>query len=165
MQIPKRRGDFKGYAQDPRMTQKTYDDMKAKLERLKKTTRLRLMKEVATLAEHGDFSENAAYQIAKGKLRGVNDAIHYLEEHLKKAVIISPAQSGKIEIGSTVVVEVNGQKKTLTILGSAEADPLKNIISYSSPLGAALLNKRAGETVRVVNKNGATDYIIIKINA
>lgn len=164
MQIPKRRGDFHGYAQDPRMTQQTYDDLKAKLERLKKTVRPRLMKEVATLAEHGDFSENAAYQIAKGKLRGVNDTIHYTEEHLKKAVIISAGSSDRVEIGSTVTVEVNGRSKQLTILGSAEADPLKNIISYSSPLGAALLNKRTGETAIVANKNGQTQYHITAIN-
>lgn len=146
------------------MTQQTYDDMQSKLERLKKTTRLRLMKEVATLAEHGDFSENAAYQIAKGKLRGVNDAIHYLEEHLKKAIIIQPRLSDKVEIGSTLVVEANGQRKTLTILGSAESDPLKNIISYSSPLGSALLNKRVGDSVSLPNKNGSVAYTIIKIN-
>jgi len=163
MRIPTRRNDFKGYAQDPHMTQSKFNELHDKLERLKKVTRLRLMKEVATHAENGDFSENAAYQIAKGKLRGVNDAIHYLEEHLKKAIIISKNNSGRIDIGSTVTVEVNGKEKTFTILGSSEVDLSQNIISHSSPIGAALLGKGAGESVIILANDRKVIYKIIEV--
>lgn len=149
MRVPKRRSENSHRLQfDPHLTQAAYDKLKAKLEHLKKVTRLRWMQEVATLAEGGDFSENAGYQIAKGRLRGINQAILDLEQQLKQAIIISNTTSSEIvQVGCTVTVEIAGQEKTYTLLGSAETDPTKNIISIDSPLGAALVGKRVGESV------------------
>lgn len=135
------------------MTQAKFEELTQKLEHLKKVTRFKWMEEVAILAEGGDFSENAGYQAAKAKLRSINDAIHYLEEHLKKAIIISKNNSGRIDIGSTVTLEVNGKEKIFTILGSSEIDLSQNIISHNSPIGAALLGKREGEKA-VISANG-----------
>lgn len=102
------------------------------------------------LAEMGDLSENAAYQIAKGRLRGINDNITKLENLLNQAVIIAPKEdSDKIEIGNIVTVDIDGMKKTFTILGSSETDPLRGIISHHSPLGAALMGHKIGDTVTV----------------
>lgn len=149
MRVPHRRSEADARVTlDPHLTPAAYEKLKAKLERLKKVTRFRLMTEVATLAEGGDFSENAGYQIAKGKLRGVNQAILDLEHRLKTAVIIrSPQQTTTVQIGCMVTIEIDGQKKTYRLLGSTEADPTKNIISITSPLGSALLNRRVGEIV------------------
>lgn len=161
MRVPTRRYDEKRQALDPYLTKDRYNELKDKLDHLKKVTRLRLMKEVATLAEHGDFSENAAYQIAKGRLRSVNDAIYNLEEHLKKAIIISGNKNqDKVAIGSKVTVLVDGVEKIFTILGSSELDLSKNIISHNSPLGLALLNARVGDEISLAKKR----YKIVKIN-
>jgi transcription elongation factor GreA len=147
------------------MTQAKYDELKSKLEHLKKVTRLRLMKEVATEAENGDFSENAAYQIAKGKLRGINDAIHQIEEDLKKANIIPDTISkDKVSLGSLVTVLVESKEKTYKLLGSSEVDLAKNIISHNSPLGNALMEKRVGDTVRVRFKDAFVEYKITNIS-
>ncbi len=165
MRVLTRRHDFKGHASDPSMTQAKYDEMKSKLEHLKKVTRFRLMKEVATEAENGDFSENAAYQIAKGKLRGVNDAIHQIEEDLKKANIIPDTISNdKVSLGSLVTVLVDGKEKTYKLLGSSEVDLAKNIISHNSPLGSALMEKRIGDIVRVRFKDAFVEYKITNIS-
>lgn len=145
------------------MTQAKFEELTAKLEHLKKVTRFKWMEEVAILAEGGDFSENAGYQAAKAKLRSINDAIHYLEEHLKKAIIISKNNSGRIDIGSTVTVEVNGKEKTFTILGSSEIDLSQNIISHNSPIGAALLGKGAGESVIILANDRKVIYKIIEV--
>lgn len=149
---------------DPLMTQTKFDDLKNKLERLIKVSRPHWAAEVRRLAELGDFSENVEYQLAKGKLRGINNAITKIEQQLNQAVIIQPkAGSDTVEVGHTVTVEVNGKEKMYQILGSSETDPEKGIISYTSPIGAGLVGRRVGE--RFVMKIGGreVEYNILKI--
>ncbi len=164
MRVLNRKGDFIPAKADPHLTQDKYEELLAKLEHLKKVTRLRLMKEVAKEAENGDFSENASYQIAKGKLRGVNEAILYLEEHLKKAVIIKTDSSkNSVEIGSRVTIKSDAEEKTYLILGSSEVDLKRNIISHNSPLGMALLGRRKGESIELKKQEKLQRYIITDI--
>lgn len=163
MRVPTRRTDYKKPKEDPYLTLDKFNKLKEKLERLKTVTRFRLMKEVSTLAEMGDLSENAAYQIAKGNLRGVNQAIIEIEEHLKQVIIIKPDQDGFVKLGSNVTVDMDGQIKTFLILGSTEVNLEKNIISHNSPLGLALLNKIVGDTVKVALKNRNLICKILKI--
>lgn len=129
------------------MTKEKFDQLEKDLQRLKNVIRPKLAAEVARLAELGDFSENAEYQLAKGKLRGTNNAILKLEAQVRDAEIIKPNQSGKVIIGSVVEVEVGGKQKTYQILGSSETKPDRGIISYSSPLGAVLMGSEVGEEV------------------
>ncbi len=126
------------------MTGHKFAELKADLEGLKKK-QPHAASEVARLAELGDFSENVEYQQAKGRLRGILNAITRIEFQLNQAEIIEPSESGVVQIGSTVTVEVDGKEKTYTILGSSETDPGKNIISYTSPLGSVLLGKSVEE--------------------
>ncbi len=163
MRVLNRKGDFIGAKADPHLTPEKFDELSAKLEHLKKVSRLRLMKEVAKEAENGDFSENAAYQIAKGKLRGVNEAILEIEAHLKKAVIITTKKHDNVSLGAHVTVASGGHEKTFLILGSSEVNLEKNIISHNSPLGLALLGKKIGETVIVTNHGKSRHYTITNI--
>jgi transcription elongation factor GreA len=122
------------------------------------------MKEVATLAEMGDLSENAAYQIAKGKLRGINQRILDIEAQLKRAIIIkNKPGSTTVQLGSTVTVEINGQEKRYLLLGSSEVNPLNNIISHNSPLGTVLMGKKINETFSVPLKDKVLKGKIISI--
>src|SRR3990167_7487825 len=120
MRLPIRKpGKYARLKPDQYLTQAKYDELKAGLEKLK-IRRPRAAEEVKRLAEMGDFSENAAYQIAKGRLRGMNQKILDMEEHLKRAVIIEPVKnSATVQLGSRVTVEVEGQQKTFLILGSS----------------------------------------------
>jgi transcription elongation factor GreA len=94
----------------------------------------------------GDFSENAAYQMAKGRVRSINDKIFGLAEHLKAAIIIKPDKNKQqVQLGGKVMISLAGKETTYQILGSSEIDPAKNIISHNSPLGAALMGKKAGD--------------------
>lgn len=165
MRVPTRRSE--NYARpklDPHITAKKYQELVNKLEHLKKTSRFRSMKEVSTLAEMGDLSENAAYQIAKGKLRGINQLILDLENQIKKAVIIQPQKNiAKVALGSTVTIVSNEKEKTYLILGSSEVDPTKNIISHNSPLGQALLGRKVGESVVLSLQNNLIKISILKI--
>ena len=89
---PKRKAGEKTFREvDPPVTREKFDAFVKSLEHLKKVVRPRAAKEVIILAEGGDFSENAGYQAAKGKLRGINAKILELEERIKKAKIITHA--------------------------------------------------------------------------
>ncbi|HNW56084.1 MAG TPA: GreA/GreB family elongation factor [bacterium] len=166
MRVPIRKGGKYTFIQtDPHLTQAKFDELSRKLSWLKKIGQPRAIVEVQRLAELGDFSENAAYQIAKGKLRGINQKIFDLEDHLKKAIIISqPTSGGFVRLGSTVTVEINGRSRTFQILGSTETNPGGGVISHNSPIGAAVMDRRVGDTVKVSLANGKVDCRIIQIN-
>ena len=144
------------------MTAEKFAELSRTLERLKQS-RPAAAAEVARLALLGDFSENVEYQLAKGRLRGINQRILELEYQVDHAVIIEPSASGTVEIGSTVTVEVKGEEKIYQILGSSETDPAKGIISHTSPIGAALLGRKAGESVEVVVAKRNVQYKILAI--
>lgn len=165
MRIPTRRSEKDNIVKfDPHMTQAKFDELTNKLDQLKKVTRFRWMNEVAELASGGDFSENAGYQAAKGKLRGINAMIAELESQLKKAVIISVRKSDTVRLGNRVTIEANGTTKTYTILGSSEVDLSQNIISHNSPIGAALMDRKIGDQVRLKTKDKEVMYTIVEIN-
>jgi transcription elongation factor GreA len=148
---------------DPKMTQAKFDELTADLARMKKV-RPPLAAEVKRLAAMGDFSENAAYQIAKGRLRGLNQVMLDVEDQLAHAEIIQLNQNKNIVgLGNLVTVETGGKTKTFQILGSTETDPSAGIISSSSPLGAALLGKKIGATTSVKLASKTIEYKIIEI--
>jgi transcription elongation factor GreA len=148
---------------DPRITLAKFNELKANLERMKRA-RPALASEVKRLAAMGDFSENAAYQIAKGRLRGLNQGMLDIEDQLAHAEIIEPNKNKNIVgLGNFVTVESAGIAKTFQILGSTETDPSGGIISHASPIGAALLGRKIGETAIIKLANKAVEYKIIKI--
>ena len=70
-----------------------------------------------------------------------------ITEQLKAAIIIKPGKNKEeVQLGSRVRVKMNGRENTYQILGSAEIDLSKNVISHNSPLGASLMGKRAGDS-------------------
>jgi transcription elongation factor GreA len=162
MQVPIRKpGKYTFDKPDVSLTEAKFNELKKELERLKKN-RPGLAAEVRRCAEMGDLSENAGYQIAKGRLRSLNQKIIDLENHLGKAVIIKPSgNSLTIQLGHKVTVEAAGRQMAFVILGSAEADPGAGIISHNSPIGLALIGRRAGETVKVKLKDREIEYKIV----
>jgi len=148
---------------DPLMTTDKLAELKDKLERLKKI-RPQAAADVSQLAQLGDFSENVEYQLAKGRLRGINQGIIDTDKQINQADIIAPGKNhGRVELGNIITVESGGKNKIFQILGSSETDPRKGIISYSSPIGAALLGHAVGETVKIKIGGKETEYKIIKI--
>ena len=69
-----------------------------------------------------------------------------------------------VQLGHEVVVEVNGKEKEFLILGSAETNPDKNIISHNSPIGKALIGHRIGDIVKLQLEERIIEYKIIAIN-
>jgi len=165
MRVPYRKpGKFSQLKPDHLLTQDKVDELKAKLEKLKKFSQPRATAEVSRLAELGDFSENAEYQLAKGRLRGINYEILRLNAQLNQAEVITrPLQADTVQVGHTVTVEVDHKQKTYQILGSVETNPHKGIISHNSPLGAALMDHAVGDTVHVKLADREVEYKILKI--
>lgn len=159
-------GHYARQKQDPLLTEKKLKELTEKLARLK-SNRPTLTAEVGRLAELGDFSENVEYQLAKGKLRGLNNAILGLENQLTRAEIITaPGQTNRVEIGHTVTVECNNKQREYRILGSSETDPARGVISYNSPIGAALIGHTIGEKVTVLAANKEKMvYMIVAIGS
>jgi len=164
MQLPYRKpGKYTNLRPDPLLTKEKFLALQNELAKLKKI-QPKAAADVATLAQLGDFSENAEYQIAKGRLRGINGHIAHLEQQLGQAEVFTPEkQTDTVSLGHHVTTENNGKQKTYLILGSTETDPQAGVISYQSPIGAALMGKSVGDIVKVKLTTKEVEYKIIAI--
>ncbi|PIR48029.1 transcription elongation factor GreA [Candidatus Uhrbacteria bacterium CG10_big_fil_rev_8_21_14_0_10_50_16] len=134
---------------DHHMTAGKLERLKAELARLQRE-HPEAKEEMQRTAEEGDFSENAGYQDAKRRLRGMNSRMLRLQERISQAVVINDGPTdGTVGIGSTVVLKNTQGERTFRIVGAQEVDLSKGRISHVSPLGAALLGKRPGDSVTV----------------
>ncbi len=142
--------------------------MKDRLARIKASLPA-LAEEAARTAAYGDRSDSSEYKEAKSLLRRANRQVLTVEDQLKRVVVIKvgPDASGTVQLGSTVVLEsANGNgpaKTTFQILGPFETDPGAGRISHKSPLGAALMDRKKGDTVKVQTANGPREYRILDI--
>ena len=123
---------------------------KDELESLKKVKRVQIAERIQHAREFGDLAENAEYDAAIEEQTMVENRISELEAMLKRARVIKSApKSDFVVIGSTVVIEMDGEVDEFTIVGIVEADPSKKKISNESPVGAAILGAKEGEIVEV----------------
>lgn len=164
MRAPIRKGPTRPQVKvDPYLTEAKFRSLSMKLEEMKKSHPA-LAAEVKRLAEMGDFSENAGYQLAKGRLRGLNQRIIDLDKQLKEVEIIqADPRILVVQIGSRVSLLKAGKMLNYVILGSNESDPTHGKISYLSPLGAALMGRRAGERFSLKLGLKEQEYEIIEV--
>lgn len=167
MQFPKRRQSDEMKKRDDgpiHITEAGFQRMQERLERLK-SAMPNFINETRRTAAFGDRSDNAEYKDAKFTLRRTQRQILGAQDQIKRAVIIKsgPDDSGKIKLGSTAILEINGEQKTFQILGSHETNPAQGRISFQSPLGAALINHKKGDTVTILAGSGSKVYKIIEI--
>ena len=148
------------------LTREKFDELKKELDDLKTVKR----KEVAESLDYarglGDLSENAEYHEARELQANIEDRITKLESMLKNATIMSGEAHGEhVRIGSTVVVEKQGEKnqRKFKIVGSEETDMAHGKLSNRSPLGAAILGKKVGESFSFNSPSGPMTYRIIEI--
>jgi transcription elongation factor GreB len=112
--------------------------------------RPKVVQEVADAAAQGDRSENAEYIYGKRKLREIDRRIQWLTKRLEAATVVEPhgPSTEAIFFGAFVEVEdEQGARVSYRIVGEDEIDVEQGHISWRSPLGRALLKKRAGDTV------------------
>lgn len=138
------------------------NELEKELETLK-SQRGEIAEKIAAARELGDLSENADYDAARDEQGQAETRIAEIEDILLHAEIIKAKKSSTINVGSTVHLKQASKKVTYTIVGPVEADPLEAKISNESPLGSALIGKKAGESVHIETPKGKTTYKIEKI--
>lgn len=125
-------------------------------------------KAIAAAREHGDLKENSEYKMAKQDQHMLMAQKTLLEKELGRARITNFAEATveQVSVGSVVEVEntSTNQVTRYSILGAWDGNPEKNILSYKTPFGAALLGKKAGDVVTVKTGASEEDYKIVKIS-
>jgi transcription elongation factor GreA len=147
------------------LTKEKYQEFKNELEFLRTDRRREVAENLEYAKKLGDLSENAEYQHAREEQASVEDRINHLEQVLKTAVLLNDRHSDSVGIGSTVKVERTGEKETRTykIVGSEEVDMANGKVSNLSPIGAALIGKKKGDTLTVSTPKGKVTYTLISI--
>lgn len=143
---------------------KRYED---ELQNLKVVKRKEAAQKIKEAREQGDLSENAEYDAAKDEQRDIELRIEELEKLLKNAEVVveDEIDLDKINIGCKVkVYDVDeDEEMEFKIVGSTEANSLQNKISNESPVGQALMGKKAGDVVDVETQAGVIQYKVLEI--
>lgn len=149
-------------------TQKGYQDLVDELNYLKREKREEIKNAIAVARSFGDLSENSEYDEARNEQAKNEARIKELEELLDNAVILdeSTIDTGVVSLGSTVkVLNVALEQETVFhLVGSNEADPTVGKISDQSPIGEALINKRAGDDVEVTAPVGTIHFKVLEVS-
>src|SRR5512140_3270617 len=123
------------------------------IQTLDRELKLELPREIKRARELGDLRENAEYAAAKERQRLVEARISMLKKRVSEIALINIDRipSDRAGFGSTLhVTEANGDKLIYQLVMPEDADAAKGLISTTSPIGRALLNREAGDTVKVV---------------
>ena len=153
-------------AEEVILTKEGKEELEKRLEYLKIVKRAEITERIKVAREFGDLSENAEYDAAKNEQAMIEGEILEIEEKLKHAVIIKEtAKKGLVSLGSKVdfIDEDLGEKMTYEIVGTTEADVEQGRISNESPIGNALLGRKAGDTIKVAVPAGITTITIKKV--
>ena len=148
-------------------TQQGYQELVDELYRRTHEEREKIKNDIATARGFGDLSENAEYDAARNDQAKNEARIKELEELIENAVILdeSSIDSSVISLGSTVKVlnkTVNAEF-TYALVGSNEANPMEGKISDQSPIGAALIGKKAGDEIAIEVPNGTIVMNVIEV--
>jgi len=131
------------------VTAAKYEEKQKELVRIMEVEVPANTKEIEYALSLGDLRENAEYKAAKEKQGILNSTMGRLKEEIERAQIFDPSTvtADKVSFGTRVVLvnQSSGEETEYTILGPWESDPKNHIISYLSPFGNAILNKKAGE--------------------
>lgn len=142
--------------------------LQEELNRLKFVERPRIVEAIATARAHGDLKENAEYHAAREQQSFNEGRIQEIEAKLSNAQIVDLSKipnQGKVVFGATVTVMHAETEAEITyqIVGEDEADIKINKISFSSPIGRALIGKMVDDVVVVQTPGGTVEYEIIEV--
>jgi len=149
------------------VTREGFEKLRKELEELKGPVRLVIADAIREAKAHGDLKENAAYHEAKLNQTRLESRIADLEKAVQLAKIVERNEVGceTAGLGSKVkLIDLEFDDEfSVTLVGSFEADPVKELISISSPLGESLLGKAKGDEVQVEAPQGTSRYRIVAV--
>lgn len=148
------------------VTREGLERLRQELQELKEVRRPAIVAAIAEARSHGDLRENAGYDAAKHDQAMTEKRIADLDALLRQAVVIDETAAGNaavVQIGSTVVVDIEGDEERYTIVGAFEAKPTAGLISNESPVGAALLGLAPGDEAVVSAPHGEMRLRVLRL--
>ncbi len=151
------------------LTRDGHNKLLEELHYLETTRRKEVAQRIKESIEFGDLSENSEYDDAKNEQAFVEGRIAQINDMLSLARIIEESNGNKsrnVAIGSFVILldVESGDEEEYQIVGSFEADPTNHKISNESPVGHAIMGKKAGDLVQVRVPEGFLEYKILKVS-
>ncbi|GAB3164705.1 transcription elongation factor GreA [Myceligenerans halotolerans] len=139
------------------LTQDAYDRLQAELERLSGPYRAEITERIAAARDEGDLKENGGYHAAREEQAKNEARIKELTEKLRTVQVGRPSDDGTVQPGMVVTVSIFGDRETF-LLGSREmaGDTDMDVFSPTSPLGAAIVEKKVGDKSSYEAPNGKT---------
>lgn len=147
------------------LTKEDIKKMQEEIDYRNRVLRPKIMEDVVTARSFGDLSENFEYKAAKQEQRKNDSRTRYLERMIKTAVVISD-DSAEDTAGLFDLVELyfedDDEVQTIRLVTTLRQDSTKWLISNKSPLGSAVMGRRAGERVLVKVNDEYSYYVLIR---
>ena len=141
-------------------TKQGYQELLDELRRRQQEEREKIREDIAVAKSFGDLSENSEYDAARTAQAENEARILELEALIENAIVVdeNALDDGTIGLGSIVVLHDEDEDEEITyyIVGSDEVDAMEHRISDQSPIGAALIGAREGDTVTVETPDGTS---------
>ena len=139
--------------------------MRKELDYRRITLRPQLLENVKVARGFGDLSENFEYKAAKQEKNRNESRIRFLENMIRTAVVVEKSAGDGVGLYDRVTVYIpeDDLRETYQIVTTVRQDALHGRISKESPVGRALLGRKAGETVTIDANGGSYDMVIEKI--
>ncbi len=149
------------------VTAKKLEEKKGEIDRIQNIDLPANAKEISEAREKGDLKENAEYKSARDKQHMLNLTLARLQEELNRATLFDPTTitTSVVSFATEVTLHNNemDRDEKYTILGPWESDIANNVISYMSPFGNAIMDKKVGETATYVVDGHEYSYVIKSI--
>ena len=149
------------------ITPQGYHRLREELIGLMDVERPKVVDIVSWAASNGDRSENGDYLYGKKRLREIDRRIRFLTKRLDIAEIADPSAhhgNDQIFFGATVTyINAKSERRTITIKGVDEVDPLQGEVSWVAPIARALLRAREGDEVQLATPGGIETIEILEV--
>lgn len=147
------------------LTKEKFKELREELEVLQSEGRKQISDALIYAKSLGDLSENAEYAQAREDQAKLEDRISKIEHILKTAQVATKHSTEAVTVGSTVelIKKADKTKRTFTIVGGEEADTASGKISFHSPIGQALMNKKVGDVFKITTPKGVVEYTVAAI--
>lgn len=150
------------------LTPEGYRKLQEELTYLTETRRREVADRIRQAREFGDLSENSEYDEAKNEQGMLERRISEVQRSLRVARVVEPSEeTDAVKLGTRVTLRAveSGKEQSFQIVGSNESDPSDGLLSHSSPVGRAVLERREGDRVTVSTPRGNTEYDIVRVEA
>ncbi|MBU1110048.1 GreA/GreB family elongation factor [Patescibacteria group bacterium] len=140
-----------------------YEKLKSEYYILTTQKRPSAMEALREAREMGSQEDNLQYDESKAALEIIDGRIAELERMLQQGQVVEDRKKNIVGIGSYVTIEAQGEREKYVIVNPYESNPVAGKISYESPVGKSLLNRKPGETVTITLPHATLEYAIISI--